>query len=130
MCRLLTRLRLWTFQSTRGLMMMTCRTSTLSWMKIFWLPSLATNMTYGPGRRGAAPQLGWLHHHPRLFQGKLHTRMLNPLTWTMCRPLAPIVMPEMEKSEYELVRLANIEEKEAEFLRIFGYPLDQSMYKY
>ena len=36
----------------------------------------------------------------------------------MCRPLAPIVMPEMEKSEYELVRLANIEEKEAEFLRI------------
>ena len=48
----------------------------------------------------------------------------------MYRPLAPIVMPEMEKSEYELVRLANIEEKEAAFLRIFGYLLDQSMYKY
>ena len=48
----------------------------------------------------------------------------------MCRPPAPIVMPEMEKSEYELIRLQNIEEREAEFLRIFGYPLDLENYKY
>ena len=45
----------------------------------------------------------------------------------MYRPLAPIVMPETEKSDYELVRLANIEEREAEFLRIYGYPIDLDM---
>ena len=28
-----------------------------------------------------------------------------------------------EPGEYELIREANIEEKKAEFLRIFGYPL-------
>ena len=48
----------------------------------------------------------------------------------MFRPLAPIPMPELEKSEYELIRLQNIDEKAAEFLRIFGYPLDCEMYKY
>ena len=48
----------------------------------------------------------------------------------MCRPLDPIVMPEMDKSEYEMARLANIEEIEAEFLRIFGYPVDMSDRKY
>jgi len=40
------------------------------------------------------------------------------------RPLDPVpVLPEMEKSEYERIRDANIEEREQEFLRIFGYPL-------
>ena len=40
------------------------------------------------------------------------------------RPLDPIpAHPEMEKSEYERIRDANIEEREQEFLRIFGYPL-------
>ena len=73
MCRLLNQLKLWTFPSMRGHMTTTCQTSTLSWMKIFWLPSLATSTTYGPGRRGAAPQLGALHHHPELFPGKLST---------------------------------------------------------
>ena len=48
----------------------------------------------------------------------------------MCRTLAPIPMPELEKSEYELIRLQSIEEREAEHLRIFGYPIDLSMYKY
>ena len=48
----------------------------------------------------------------------------------MCRPLAPIAMPELEKSEYELIRLQNIAEREAEFLRIFGFPIDLEMYKY
>ena len=48
----------------------------------------------------------------------------------MFRPLAPIPMPKLEKSEYELVRLQNIAEREAEFLRIFGFPIDLEMYKY
>ena len=44
----------------------------------------------------------------------------------MCRPLDAIEMGEIpEPSEYELVRMANIEEKNAEFLRIFGYPLQE-----
>ena len=42
----------------------------------------------------------------------------------MCRPLDAIEMGEIpDPSEYELIREANIEEKKAEFLRIFGYPL-------
>ena len=42
----------------------------------------------------------------------------------MCRPLDAIEMGEIpEPGEYELIREANIEEKKAEFLRIFGYPL-------
>ena len=48
----------------------------------------------------------------------------------MCRPLEPIQMPEMEKSEYELIRLDNIEEREAEHLRIFGYPINLDHLKY
>ena len=48
----------------------------------------------------------------------------------MCRPLTPIKMPEMAKSEYEMVRLDNIEDIENEFLQIFGYPLDMSDRKY
>ena len=48
----------------------------------------------------------------------------------MCRPLTSIVMPEQEKSQYELVRAQNIEEREVEFLRIFGYPLELNPYKY
>ena len=48
----------------------------------------------------------------------------------MGRPLASIVMPEREKSQYELVRAQNIEEREVEFLRIFGYPIDLNPYKY
>ena len=48
----------------------------------------------------------------------------------MCRPLTPIVMPEMEKSEYEMVRLDNIEEIEAKHLEIFGTPIDLSERKY
>ena len=48
----------------------------------------------------------------------------------MFRPLAPIIMPEMEKSEYELVRLDNIEEIEEAHLRIFGTPIDLSDRKY
>ena len=60
----------------------------------------------------------------------MYTRMLSPLTWTICRPLAPIVMPEMEKSEYEMVRLRNIEEIEAAHLQIFGTPIDLSDRKY
>ena len=42
----------------------------------------------------------------------------------MCRPLDAIEMGEIpEPGEYELIREANIEEKKAEFLRIFGFPL-------
>ena len=48
----------------------------------------------------------------------------------MCRPPTPIVMPEMEKSEYEMVRLRNIEEIEAAHLEIFGTPIDLSERKY
>ena len=48
----------------------------------------------------------------------------------MYRPLAPIVMPEMEKSEYEMVRLQNIEEIEAAYLQMFGTPIDLSERKY
>ena len=48
----------------------------------------------------------------------------------MCRPLAPIAMPEMEKSEIEMVRLQNIEEFEAAFLQTFGHPIDLSARKY
>ena len=48
----------------------------------------------------------------------------------MCRPLVSIVMPEQEKSQYELVRAQNIEEREVEFLRIFGYPIELNPYKY
>ena len=48
----------------------------------------------------------------------------------MCRPLTPIVMPEMEKSEYEMVRLDNIAEIEEAHLRIFGTPIDLSERKY
>ena len=48
----------------------------------------------------------------------------------MYRPLAPIVMPEVEKSEYEMVRLQNIEEIEAAYLEIFGFPVDMSDRKY
>ena len=48
----------------------------------------------------------------------------------MCRPLTPIVMPEMEKSEIEMVRLQNIEEFEAAFLQTFGTPIDLSGRKY
>ena len=48
----------------------------------------------------------------------------------MCRPLASIVMPEQEKSQYELVREQNIEEREVNFLAIFGYPIDLNPYKY
>ena len=77
MCRLLNQLKHWTFQSMRGLTMMTCQTSTLSWMKNFWLPFLATSMTYAPGRRGPSPLLGMRHHHPGLFRGKLHTMMIR-----------------------------------------------------
>ncbi len=44
----------------------------------------------------------------------------------MCRPLDPIPMGEIpDPSEYELIRMANIEEKRAEYLRIFGYPLPE-----
>ena len=48
----------------------------------------------------------------------------------MCRPLTPIEMPEMEKSEYEMVRLDNIEEIEEAYLQIFGTPIDMSDRKY
>ena len=48
----------------------------------------------------------------------------------MCRPPTPIEMPEMEKSEYEMVRLRNIEEIEAAHLEIFGTPVDMSDRKY
>ena len=48
----------------------------------------------------------------------------------MCRPLTPIVMPEMEKSEYEMVRLDNIAEIEEAYLQIFGTPIDMSDRKY
>ena len=48
----------------------------------------------------------------------------------MCRPPTPIEMPEMEKSEYEMVRLRNIEEIEAARLAIFGTPVDMSDRKY
>ena len=48
----------------------------------------------------------------------------------MCRPLTPIEMPEMEKSEYEMIRLQNIEEIEAAHLEIFGTPIDLSERKY
>ena len=41
-----------------------------------------------------------------------------------------MVMPEQEKSQYELVRAQNIEEREVEFLRIFGYPINLNPYKY
>ena len=94
-------------------------------------PSLATITTYDVGRRGASPLLGMWHHHPGLFQGKLYAMMIKaPLTLNLCRPQASILMPELEKSEYELVRLQNIAERETEFLRIFGYPLDLEKYKY
>ena len=44
----------------------------------------------------------------------------------MCRPLDAIEMGEIpEPSEYELVRMANIEEIKAKFLSIFGYPLQE-----
>ena len=44
----------------------------------------------------------------------------------MFRPLDPIQMGKIpEPSEYELIREANIAEKKAEFLRIFGYPLPE-----
>ena len=46
------------------------------------------------------------------------------------RPLDPVpALPEMEKSEYERIRDANIEEREQEFLRIFGYPLRRKVRK-
>ena len=48
----------------------------------------------------------------------------------MCRPPPTIVIPESMKSEYEIVRQQNIEEREAEFLQIFGYPIDLSDIKY
>ena len=52
------------------------------------------------------------------------------LTLTLGRPLASIVMPEQKKSQYELVRAQNIEERELDFLRVFGYPIDLNSYKY
>ena len=46
------------------------------------------------------------------------------------RPLDPVpALPEMEKSEYERIREANIAEREQEFLRIFGYPLRRKVSK-
>ena len=100
-------------------------------MRIMFPPSLATIPTYDVGRRGASPLLGMWHHHPGLFQGKLYAIMIEaPLTWNLCRPQAPILMPELEKSEYELVWLQNIVERETEFLRIFSYLLDLEKYKY
>ena len=48
----------------------------------------------------------------------------------MHRPLDPIPMPELEKSEIEMVRLQNIEEFEAAFLQTFGQPIDLSARKY
>ena len=44
----------------------------------------------------------------------------------MCRPPDVIQMPQMDKSQYEIIRDANIEECKAEFLRIFGYPLNDN----
>ena len=49
---------------------------------------------------------------------------------SMCRPPEPIQMPEVEKSEYELIRLENIEEREREYLRIFGAPINLDHLKY
>ena len=48
----------------------------------------------------------------------------------MCRPPEPIQMPEIEKSEYELIRLENIEERDREYLRIFGVPINLDHLKY
>ena len=48
----------------------------------------------------------------------------------MCRPLDPIPMPELEKSEYEMIRLQNIAEIEEAHLRIMGTPVDMSDRKY
>ena len=48
----------------------------------------------------------------------------------MCRPLEPIWSIVMEKSQYENVRLQSIEEREAEFERIFGHPINLDHLKY
>ena len=48
----------------------------------------------------------------------------------MCRPPDTLLMPEIRKSAYKIARLHNIEECEAEFLRIYGYPIDLSDKKY
>ena len=47
----------------------------------------------------------------------------------MCRPLEPI-WSNVRMSEYENVRLQNIEEREAEHLRIFGTPCNLDHLKY
>ena len=94
-------------------------------------PALATIKTYDVGRRGASPLLGMWHHHPGLFQGKLYVMMIEaPLTWNLCRPQASILMPKLEKSDYELVWLQNIAEREREFLRLLSFMLDLVKYKY
>ena len=48
----------------------------------------------------------------------------------MCRPPEPIQVPDHPKSEYELIRLDNIEEREREYLRIFGVPINLDHLKY
>jgi len=40
------------------------------------------------------------------------------------RPPDLIQMPYIEKSEYDKIRDANIREREVEFLRIFGHPMN------
>ena len=47
----------------------------------------------------------------------------------MCRPLDPI-WSNVRMAEYEDVRLHSIEEREAEFLRIFGFPCNLDHLKY
>ena len=41
-------------------------------------------------------------------------------------PIDPIYMEDIPISEYEKIREKNIEEKNAEYLRIFGEPLDET----
>ena len=48
----------------------------------------------------------------------------------MCRPLEPIWSNVVERSQYEIIRLQNIEEREAEHLRIFGTPIDLDYVKF
>ena len=43
---------------------------------------------------------------------------------TVPRPPSLIEMPHIDKSEYENIRDANIAERQVEFLRIFGYPMN------
>ena len=51
-------------------------------------------------------------------------RQAMPPPPTVPRPMDPL--PERPMCEYERIQAANIAEREAEYLRIFGEPLDSS----